>query len=121
MGKQALVVDDSPTAVALLKRSLEQLNIAAHSVGTGEDALDFLAKADPLPDYVFMDVMMPGIDGFEATKQVLSQSRTAHLPIIIYTTLKSEIDQKKAKDVGATGYLTKPFNQSGLKACLDQL
>jgi len=121
MSKHALVVDDSPTAVELLKRSLEQLGIVAQSVGTGEAAVDFLSGADPLPDYVFMDVMMPGMDGFEATKAILGQSRTAHLPIIIYTTLKSDVDQKKAQDAGATGYLTKPFNQSGLKACLQQL
>jgi len=121
MDKWALVVDDSPTAVELLRRSLAQLHITAQGVGTGEEALDFLVQAESLPNYVFMDVMMPGIDGFETTQRILSKSRTAHLPIIIYTTLKSAEDQAKAKTAGAIGFLAKPFNQSGLKACLEQL
>jgi len=119
--KQALIVDDAPTAVEILKRSLHGLDIQAHGVNSGEDALLYLAKADQLPDYVFMDVMMPGIDGYETTEQLLGKEKTSHLPVIIYTTLRREEDKVKATSVGAVGFLSKPFAQPALKACLQSL
>jgi twitching motility two-component system response regulator PilH len=120
-GKRALIVDDAPTAVEVLRRSLAQMDIDCDGVDSAEAALEYLGDADDMPDYVFMDVMMPGMNGFDATEKILSEEKTEKLPVIIYTTLNRSEDKSKAKAVGASAFLSKPFSQADLAKCMSKV
>ena len=77
--KQALIVDDSKSARVVLKRMLIDLALNVDTVETAVDAIDYLVNHQP--DVIFMDHMMPGIDGFEAVKLIKTNPNTASIPI----------------------------------------
>ena len=101
----ALVVDDSKMARFTLKKQLESRNISVYFAKSGEESIDFLINNHP--DVIFMDCLMPGIDGFEATQQILSNSDTSDIPIIMCSAKESDEDKQKAFASGAVGYIQK--------------
>ena len=113
---KVLIVDDSPTEIHVLKTLLEK---NGHDVGvasSGEEGV--VAAKDMLPDVVLMDVVMPGMNGFQATRQLSQQPETANTPVIIVTTKDQETDKVWAKRQGAVDYIVKPVQE---KALLDAL
>jgi twitching motility two-component system response regulator PilH len=109
---QILIVDDSPTEIHVLSTILEKLG---HTVSTAENGEDGVSKAkDEKPDLILMDVVMPGMNGFQATRQLTKDADTAEIPIIIVTTKDQETDRVWGLRQGAKDYLTKPVDEAML-------
>lgn len=117
--KNALVVDDSKSARMMLQRLLSKMNVKADLVESAEAALVFLDRSQP--DVIFMDHMMPGMDGLEATQLIKSNPKTATIPTIMYTSKEGEEYFDIAKSHGAQGVLPKPANQEAVMAVIESL
>ena len=116
---QVLIVDDSPTETHLLREMLEK---NGHSVLTAENgALGVKVCKEKKPDLVLMDVVMPELNGFQATRQLSKDPGTAHIPIIIVTTKDQETDRLWGLKQGARDYLTKPVSEKALMTTLKSL
>lgn len=109
---RVLIVDDSPTETYKLTTMLEKHGHAVYTAGNGEEGVQ-RAKAE-LPDIVLMDVVMPGLNGFQATRQLSRAEETARIPVIIVTTKDQETDRVWGMRQGAKAYLTKPIDESEL-------
>ncbi|WP_020408438.1 response regulator [Hahella ganghwensis] len=118
--KSALLVDDSKVARFALSKLLENVSMNVDMAGSAEEALDYLDKND-CPDVIFMDHLMPGMNGVEATKAIKSNPQTAGIPIIMCTSKKSKEFEDAAKRFGIYNILTKPPQNEGLSNILDQL
>jgi len=113
-----LVVDDTPTNVRLLEAVLTPRGHTVIEATSGEAALSVLDKASP--DLVLLDILMPGMDGFEVCQRIRANPVTAHLPVIMITA--SETKQKvKALEAGADDFVVKPFDKSELLATVGSL
>ena len=107
-----LIVDDSPTEMYKLAAMLEKHD---HEVLKAENGADGVALArQEKPDAVLMDVVMPGLNGFQATRQLTKDPETSHIPVVIVTTKDQETDKVWGKRQGAKDYLTKPVEESVL-------
>ncbi|HQV80241.1 MAG: twitching motility response regulator PilH [Agitococcus sp.] len=105
-----LIVDDSPTETYRFKEVLERHGHTVLEATNGADGVA-VARAE-LPDLVLMDVVMPGINGFQATRQITKGAETSHIPVVIVTTKDQETDRVWGKRQGASDYLTKPVDES---------
>lgn len=115
---KVLVVDDEPEIRDLCKVNLE---FAGHEVavaGNGREAIDSIT-ADP-PDFVFLDLMMPGVDGWAVLRAIREGERTAHIPVVLLTARASEEDQARGWTEGIFDYIVKPFNPLSLAEWVDQ-
>ena len=117
--QKVLVVDDSPTDLHLITGYLLNNGYTAMSASTGEEALEKV-NADK-PDLILMDVVMPGLNGFQATRQLTKGADTAHIPIVIVTTKDQETDRVWGKRQGAKDYLTKPVDEDVLLQTVDRM
>jgi len=109
-----LVVDDTPDNLALMSGLLKD-TYRVKLANQGEKALE-IAASDPAPDLILLDIMMPGIDGYEVCARLKSNPVTQDIPVI-FLTAKSEIeDEKKGLDLGAVDYITKPVSPPILMA-----
>jgi len=103
---QILIVDDSPTEAHILKGMLEKNGF---EIETAENGTEGIERAKELkPDLILMDVVMPGLNGFQATRQLTKNSETADIPVIIVTTKDQETDRVWGLRQGAKDFLTKP-------------
>jgi len=101
-----LIVDDSPTEVHAMKTALERHGFRIESASNGTDGI---AKAKSLkPDLIFMDVVMPGINGFQATRKLAADPDTKSIPVIMVTSKDQETDRIWGMRQGAVDYLVKP-------------
>lgn len=103
--KRALVVDDSKSARFALKKQLERYQLSVELAETGEEALEFLKTQ--MVDVVFMDHVMPGMNGLEAVKAIKSNPRTATIPVMMYTSKGGEVYVSQARALGAVDLLPK--------------
>ncbi len=118
--QKALVVDDSRVAHMKLSRLLRERNIDVHWSGSGEDAVSYLKEN--IADIVFMDVMMPGMDGFETTNAINTDTdMKARPPIVMCSSAATDEDRDTAKKVGASGFLPKPYTPEELDQVLEML
>lgn len=104
-----LVVDDIPVNILLVKGMLSRFKFNIMSANSGKEALELMTRS--LPDIILMDVMMPGMNGFETTRAIRSNSNTSHIPVIILSALNSDADIKEGLEAGANDFITKPFIQ----------
>ena len=118
--KNALLVDDSKVARFALSKLLESRDMEVNMAGSAEEALDFL-NSNQRPDVIFMDHLMPGMNGVEATKAIKGNPTTAGIPIIMCTSKKSSSFMEEARNFGVYNILTKPPQTEGLSLVLDQL
>ena len=107
-----LIVDDSPTETFAFKAMLETNGFDVITADNGADGIA-LARQE-LPAVVLMDIVMPGLNGFQATRQLTKGADTAHIPVIIVTTKDQETDRVWGQRQGASGYLVKPVTEKGL-------
>ena len=107
-----LIIDDSPTEVYVFKTMLEKNNIKVSVATNGEEGID-MAK-DLLPDLILMDVVMPGKNGFQATRDLNRYESTSNIPVIIITTKDQETDKIWGMRQGATDYIVKPAEEKDL-------
>jgi twitching motility two-component system response regulator PilH len=111
-GKRILVVDDSPTDQQYLR---ELLSAKGYLVVTASGAEEGISKAKTLhPDLILMDVVMPGVNGFQATRQLAQDAATKDIPVIICTTKQQETDRFWGLKQGARDYVTKPVDSAEL-------
>lgn len=106
---RVLIVDDSPTETYKLTSMLEKNGHAVVTAETGEDGVSIAKKE--MPDVVLMDIVMPGLNGFQATRQLKKNGETSTIPIIIVTTKDQETDRVWGLRQGAKAYLTKPIDE----------
>lgn len=107
-----LVVDDEANNRLLFTAHLKKEGYTAVAAASGEEALRFVAEH--LPDLVLLDVMMPGINGFEVATRLKSDERTGHIPIIMVTALEDQESRLSALKIGAEEFLTKPIARAEL-------
>ena len=103
-----LIVDDSADILALIS-SLLKSHCRTKTAGNGEEGIA-AALADPVPDLILLDVMMPGITGIEACRRLKADARTRDIPVIFLTALVERSDEQHGFEVGAVDYITKPIS-----------
>jgi two-component system cell cycle response regulator len=103
---RALIVDDSPTARIKIEIELRAMSIMADSAQTGEEALNMLAKKPY--DLIFLDIILPGADGYEVCKLIRRNQETKRIPVIMLTSKSSPFDRLRGSLAGCSWYLTKP-------------
>ncbi len=117
--KRALIVDDSRSARAFLSRILERYQLQVDNAASAEEALDYLTRSRP--DVIFMDHLMPGMDGFQALTAIKNDPRTATIPIMMYTSQEGELYLSQARALGALGVLPKQTKPADVSRALEQL
>lgn len=110
--KKILIVDDSPTERHVLSEMLTEAGYEVIASDSGEDAI---VKSKTMhPDLVLMDVIMPGLNGFQATRAISRDEATKHIPIIMCTSKSQETDKIWGLRQGARDYLVKPIDRDAL-------
>ena len=115
MPSRILVVEDDPDIAELVEHHLSRAGYDTSVVGTGTDALEQIRRR---PDLVVLDLMLPGLSGFEICRLMRSDPRTASVPIIMLTARAEEEARVEGLDLGADDYVTKPFSPRELVARL---
>ena len=110
--KRVLVVDDEPHIVKLVKLSLGDKNYDIVGVTSGKEAISYVK--DNTPDILVLDLMMPGVNGYEVCQSVRENPKTKGIPIIILSAKSQMLDKLNAIDVGADDYMCKPFDPDEL-------
>jgi DNA-binding response OmpR family regulator len=111
-----LIVDDEPINIDLLRETLKskyRLIIATR----GEQAYSLAVSKKP--DLILMDVMMPGMDGFETCEKIKDNPETSHIPVVFVTALNEVEDKSVGYEMGGTDYITKPFEMSDVLTCIE--
>lgn len=117
--QKILVIDDEADLLRLLQVRLESQD---YSVELAASGLEGLKKAkENLPSVILLDLMMPGMDGFEVCRQLKLDLKTQRIPIVALTALGEEEATKRAMRMGFASYIVKPFNAEALLATLDQV
>lgn len=114
-----LIVDDSPTETHLMRGILTGNGHEVIEATSGEEGVAIAGKE--LPDMVLMDVVMPGLNGFQATRQISKDNKTNHIPVVIVTTKNQETDRVWGKRQGAKGYLVKPVQENLLLETINEV
>src|SRR5689334_14941140 len=113
------VVDDDPDIVALLVKTLEE---AGHMVQQSTSSREALARIPELrPDCVLTDIMMPEMDGFELTRELRRRAELSSMKIIVLSMKSYEFDRRRAKQLGADGYIVKPIKREKLLAAIEDI
>ncbi len=114
-----LIVDDSPSQLLGIQRIVEKLG---HEILTATDgAAGVEAARAELPDLVLMDVVMPNLNGFQATRTLARDASTRHIPVILVTTKDQDTDRMWGMRQGAKAYITKPFSEDELSEVLERV
>jgi CheY-like chemotaxis protein len=119
MGKRALVVDDSKSSRMFLAKLLAEQAVEVDAAETAEAAIDYLARSKP--DVIFMDHLMPGMDGFQAMQAIKNNPLTAQIPILMYTSQEGELYLGQARALGAAGVVSKGAGCADVQAVLRDL
>jgi CheY-like chemotaxis protein len=104
---KVLIVDDVPLNILLVRKMLGLFTFKVKTAANGQQALDMISNE--VPDLMLLDLMMPGIDGFEVIRRVRASDDTKDLPIIILSALNSEADIVKGMELGANDFVNKPI------------
>lgn len=103
-----LIVDDTPANIKTLASMLQDAYKITIST-SGEEALE-LVQNGPIPDVILLDIMMPGMDGYEVCKKLKAEKRTKDIPVIFISAKDDEKDKQLGKELGSAAYITKPFD-----------
>jgi twitching motility two-component system response regulator PilH len=114
-----LIVEDSPSQALALQRLLEKHGHVSYLATDGEQCLE-MAK-EKMPDLVLMDIIMPNLNGFQATRKLAKDEKTKHIPVVILTTKDMETDRIWGLRQGAQAYITKPFKEDELAGVIKNL
>jgi len=113
-GRNILVVDDNADNLRLLATLLEKNQYTVRLAANGNRALATIHKE--APGLILLDIMMPGMDGFEVCRLLKSDDETAHIPIIFLSAVNETVDKVKAFSLGAVDFITKPFQEDEVLA-----
>ena len=114
---KVVIVDDSPTETLKITQALEAAGHTVEAAVDGESGVELVTAT--MPDVVLMDVVMPGLNGFQATRQLTKGGATKDIPVIIVTTKDQKTDRVWGKRQGAKGYLVKPVTDKELLSAVD--
>ena len=114
-----LIVDDSVTMMEGHKRILEKQGHTVYSAENGEEGVE--KSLEIMPDLILMDVVMPKMNGFQATRKITKNETTKHIPVVIVTSKDQETDIMWGKRQGASAYLIKPADEAQLKTTVEDL
>ncbi|WP_181446068.1 response regulator [Chryseobacterium candidae] len=120
MNKKILIVDDDPRNIFALKLTLKARGYAVETCTMAQEALDML-KADAQFSVVLMDMMMPGIDGYEAVRIIRNTPEIKDIPIVAVTAQAMPEDRQKCIEVGADDYVSKPIDVDLLIMAIEKL
>ncbi len=109
-----LIVDDTPENIDVLRAILSE-DYALKVATRGDKAIE-LCQAEPRPDLILLDVMMPGMDGYEVCRRLKQDPQTRRIPVIFVTAMNEVGDEVKGLELGAVDYLTKPVQPAIVKA-----
>jgi twitching motility two-component system response regulator PilH len=109
-----MIVDDSPTEVHVMKTALERHGFETVSASDGSECINLARQVKP--DLILMDVVMPGVNGFQATRTLTRDAETKSIPVIMITTKDQETDRIWGMRQGAVDYLVKPVTEADLIA-----
>ena len=115
---RALVVDDSSTVRCLMELTLSPIGVALDFTDNGEDAVALSSQRHY--DIVFLDILLPGIDGYRVCKAIKGDKRTKNTPVVMLTSKGSSIDKIRGIMAGTSVYLTKPLDRTELIHALDK-
>ncbi len=115
----ALVVDDSSTSRMLLTKILKKMEVHCEQATSGEDAISQLSWYHP--DFIFLDHLMPGMDGFETLTELKKNPETKHIPVIMYTSQHAHRYYEEAHKLGAAGVISKQIDRDKLYLMLNRL
>ena len=118
-GTWALIVDDSTTIVAVLRKMLQQNGFRTLEAYTAEEALEL--TRDLVPDLIFLDIVLPGMDGFAALRALRRQPSTKQVPIIMISGNVQATEQFYVQRIGADDFMKKPFSRAEVFARIDRL
>jgi two-component system phosphate regulon response regulator PhoB len=104
---RVLVVDDEPDVLLLCRLNLEQRGHQVLEAPDGDEALD-LARREA-PDLVVLDLMLPGIDGYQVLQALRADEATSGIPVLVLTAKSLQADRERSRQLGAAAFLTKPF------------
>ena len=114
-----LVVDDSPTELHVYQQILTKHGFTVSVANNGEEGVQ-KAQAEG-PDLIFMDVVMPVLNGFQATRELTRNAKTSDIPVVMVSSKDQETDVLWAERQGAQGYLVKPAKEKQLLACINDI
>lgn len=118
--KNALLVDDSKVARFTLSKLLKGSNMEVSLAGSAEEAMDLLSNSEQ-PDVIFIDHLMPGMNGVDAAKAIRNNPSTAHIPIVMCTSGKSAEFEETAREMGVDEILPKPPERDGVTRVLEKI
>ena len=118
-GTRVLIIDDSATIVALLRRMLRQNELVTLEAGDAEAGLD-IARKD-IPDLIFLDIVLPGMNGFAALRALRREPATRDIPVIMISGNEQATEQFYAHRIGADDFMKKPFSRSEVFARIERL
>ncbi|HYW04172.1 MAG TPA: response regulator [Gammaproteobacteria bacterium] len=107
-----LIIDDSPTEVYLLQNMVEKHGFETVVANSGEEGIQQAIETQP--DAIIMDIVMPGMSGFQATRRLSKDAQTANIPVVIVTTKDQETDRIWGLRQGAVDYIMKPVKEQEL-------
>jgi len=116
--KQIMIVDDSPTDAHLLQKMLERNGYQTLTAGNGDEGIEVARLLRP--DLILMDVVMPGLNGFQATRELSSNPETSSIPVIIVTRKDQKVDRVWGIRQGARDYITKPVSEGDLLSLIHE-
>ena len=119
MPKQILIVDDEPNIIVPLQFLMEKSGYQVAVAQSGEEALESVSKSPP--DLVLLDIMLPGIDGYEVCEILRLKPEWMHIKIIFLTAKGRDVDIAKGMVLGADEYITKPFSNQEIIDCVKNL
>jgi putative two-component system response regulator len=111
-----LVVDDTPENIEILRQTLRD-EYKVRAALDGHKALQ-IAASEPPPDLILLDILMPGLDGYEVCRRLKAEARTAHIPVVFVTALDTSGDEAHGLELGAVDFVRKPFEPALVKARL---
>lgn len=118
-GTRALIIDDSPTIVAALRKTLRSAGFVTLEALNAEDGLEVAFRDQP--DLIFLDIVLPGMNGFAALRTMRKDPRTQHIPIIMISGNEQATEQFYASRIGADDFMKKPFSRYEVFARIEKL
>ena len=112
MAKVILIVEDDPKSMTLTKDLLKISGYTTIQAADGKQGAELAKSAKP--DLILMDIMMPKMDGYSACREIKTDQSTKNIPVVMLTAVGYDLNKKLAKQMGADGYVTKPFSRQQL-------
>lgn len=110
--KKVLCVDDSPAELDLMRTIVSKANLEVVTATNGTDAVRLAQEAKP--DLIFLDIVMPGMDGFAVLRELLKIPATSNIPVVFVSSKSQKADQAWAKMQGAKGFVSKPVSEQAI-------